>query len=188
MGDVVDRIEDMAERHDSIAIKDVLEEFGDRSFAPFMLILALIGTTPVGGIPGVPSFIAASIAIVAVQMMIGRNHIWLPKFITARSTGADKLSKANDTLDRIAEILDQMAKGRLQPLVNGPALRIVAGLVIVLCCVVPPLELIPLAAAIPFFSIAILSLAVIVRDGLVMLIGGLVAVSTMCVGLYGYLY
>lgn len=188
MSDVVDRIGDIAERQDSVSINDVLEEFGNRSFAPFMLILAIIGVTPVGGIPGVPSFIAASIIAVAAQMMIGRDHIWLPSFITERSAGSDKLLKGNDKLDQMAKALDRMAQGRLQVLASGPFLRVVAGLIIVLCCAVPPFELIPFAAAIPFFSIAILSLAMIVRDGLVMLIGALVSLSAMAAGLYWYLY
>ncbi|WP_086606488.1 exopolysaccharide biosynthesis protein [Erythrobacter donghaensis] len=186
IGEVVDGIEDIAEREDDVSIDDLLDEFGDRSFAPLMLILALIGVTPVGGIPTVPTIIGLCIAVIALQMAFGREHLWLPAFITRRGVASDKLTKASDKLDRIAGVLDQIAKGRLQTLASGPVRRVVAGLIAVLCCALPVLELVPFAAAAPFLAIAILSLAMMVRDGLVMLIGGAVAIGALGYGVYWF--
>ena len=87
IGDVVDGIEDVAEREDAVGVGDLAREFGSRSFAPFMLILALVGITPVGTIPSVPTFIALSIALVAGQQAFGREAIWLPGFTRAARSG-----------------------------------------------------------------------------------------------------
>jgi len=147
-----------------------------------MLILALIGITPVGTIPTVPTFIAASIALVAGQQAFGRSAIWLPDFFRKRSVGSEKLAKGESKLHQVAALLDGIAKKRLTGLASGPALRVVAGLIVVLCCCVPVLELVPFAAAGPFLSIALFSLAMLVRDGLVMLIGGGLAIAALFYG------
>lgn len=186
VGDVVDGIERIAEAEDEVSIDDLLGEFGDRSFAPLMLILALIGVSPVGAIPSVPTIIALCIALIAAQMAWGRKHVWLPGFITRRGVGSDRLTKGADTLDTIAQALDRIAKGRLKSLASGPARRVVAGLIVVLCLALPVLELVPFAAAAPFLAIAILSLAMMVRDGLVLLIGGAVAVVALGYGVYWF--
>lgn len=186
VSDVVDGIERIAEAEDEVSIDDLLGEFGDRSFAPLMLILALIGVSPVGAIPSVPTIIALCIALIAAQMAWGRKHVWLPGFITRRGVGSDRLTKGADTLDTIAQVLDRIAKGRLKSLASGPARRVVAGLIVVLCLALPVLELVPFAAAAPFLAIAILSLAMMVRDGLVLLIGGAVAVVALGYGVYWF--
>jgi hypothetical protein len=186
VGDVVNGIERIAEAEDEVSIDDLLDEFGDRSFAPLMLILALIGVSPVGAIPSVPTIIALCIALIAAQMASGRKHVWLPGFITRRGVSSDRLTKGADTLDKIAQVLDRIAKGRLKPLASGPARRVVAGLIVVLCLALPVLELVPFAAAAPFIAIAILSLAMMVRDGLVLLIGGAVALAAFGYGVYWF--
>ncbi|AOL22434.1 hypothetical protein Ga0102493_111406 [Erythrobacter litoralis] len=182
IGDVVDGIEDVAEREDAVGVGDLAREFGSRSFAPFMLILALVGITPVGTIPSVPTFIALSIALVAGQQAFGREAIWLPDFIRGRSVGSGRLSKGESKLHKVADVLDRLAKKRLTAFASGPALRVVAALIVVLCCFVPVLEFVPFAAAGPFLAIALLSLAMLVRDGLVMLIGGALAIAALFYG------
>lgn len=186
IGDVVDGIEEIAQKNDTVAIDDLLEEFGDRSFAPLMLILALIGITPVGAIPSVPTILALCIALIAVQMAWGRHHVWLPKFVTRRGIKSERLTKGRDKLDKVADAMDAVAKQRLKALASGPARRIVAGLIVVLCLALPVLELVPFAAAAPFLAVAILSLAMMVRDGLVLLIGGAVAVAALAYGVYWF--
>lgn len=186
IGDVVDGIGQIAERKDDVSIDDLLDEFGDRSFAPLMLVLALIGVTPVGAVPTVPTIIALCIAVIAAQMAFGRRHLWLPGFVTRRGVDSGKLLNASEKLDTIAAVFDRIAKGRLRALASGPARRVVAGLIAVLCCALPVLELVPFAAAAPFLAIAILSLAMMVRDGLIMLIGGAVAVAALGYGIYWF--
>jgi len=186
IGDVVDGVEAIADKQDKVAIDDLLDQFGDRSFAPLMLILALIGITPVGAIPSVPTIIALCIAIIAAQMAWGRDHVWLPKFITARGVKSERLTKGKDKLEMVADVLDSIAKGRLKGLASGPARRVVAGLIVVLCLALPVLEIVPFAAAAPFLAIAMLSLALMVRDGLVLLIGGAVALAALTYGVWWF--
>lgn len=183
IGAVVEGIKQIARDQDEVAIGDLIRTFGDRSFAPLMLILALVGITPVGGVPTVPTILAGSIALIAGQRLFGRETMWLPQFITCRGVNSDKLTKGSATLDRIARVLDKLAKRRIAALAGPNARRVVAGLIVALCLAMPMLELVPFAAAIPFLAIAVLSLAIMVRDGLVMLVGGVLALSALAYGI-----
>lgn len=183
IGDVVEGIEQVAREQDKVSIGDLVKEFGDRSFAPLIAILALVGISPVGAIPVVPTILAACIALVAGQLMFGRRHIWLPKFVMNRGVSSKRLTKGSDTLQKVAGGLDKVAKKRLAGLAGAKARRVVAGLIVVLCLALPVLELVPFAAAGPFLSIAILALAMMVRDGLVMLLGGVLALSALGYGM-----
>jgi len=172
--DVVDGLEELAQEDgkSEICVGDVLDKFGSRSFSPFMMVLALIELSPLGAIPGVPTFLALCIALVAVQMVFGREHIWVPNWIEQRSISKGKLDSGTGKMEGTADKLDSIATDRLTFLTSGR----VAGIVILMLCIaVAPLELLPWASAGPMLAIAIISLGLMVRDGLVMLIAYIIA-------------
>lgn len=186
VADVVNGLGHLAASRNEVSLGDVLDEFGKRSFAPVMLVLALIEATPVGGIPGVPTALAIGIALVAAQLLIARDHIWVPKYVERRSISSRKLAKASSKLDRLAKKLDAVAHGRLKFLTRGPALQFAAVLILILCLTVPPLELVPFASTAPMLAIALISLALMVRDGLAMLLAMLLSLSALGYGTYLY--
>jgi hypothetical protein len=179
IGDVVDGLEELAESEDEVCIGDVLDKFGSRSFAPVMLVFALLEISPIGVIPGVPSFLALCVALVAVQLLFGRDHIWVPKWISERSVGAGKMHKATEKLGGPADSLDGVARERLQVLTRGAALQVAGGIIILLCLLVPPLEVLPWASAGPMIAVSVICLAILVRDGLAMLVAYLVAAAAL---------
>ena len=187
ISDVVEGLEELAESESQVTFADVLDKFGSRSFAPVILVLALLEITPVGMIPGVPSFLALCILIIAAQMLMGRNHIWVPKWIAERSVSNDKMDKATDKLEGPAEKLDGYAKERLETLAKGPALKVAAAIICLLALMVPPLEVLPWASAGPMLAIAIVCVAIMVRDGLVMLAAWALAATASVAGVYWYL-
>lgn len=168
--DVLEGIEDLGESREQVCFGDALDEFGRRSFGPILLLLPLIELSPIGGIPGVPTFLALVIVLIAGQLLFGREHVWLPQFIERRAIGGDRLARAAHRLDGAAETVDHWFKGRLEALTRGVWQRAAALVVIALCCTVPPLELIPFASSAPMIAIAAFGLALMVRDGLLMLI------------------
>ncbi len=184
--ETVEALEDLAESHDEVCMADVLDEFGKRSFGPFLFIPALIDLTPIGGIPGVPTLLAVMIALVAVQLLLGRDHVWLPEMIQRRSVGARKLMKSAQKLEGIAGFLDHWFKGRLERFTGPKMQKLAAAVVLLLCFTVPPLELLPFAASGPLLAIAAFGLAILVRDGVLMLIA--LALSALAVGLGGYFW
>ncbi|MBX7458399.1 exopolysaccharide biosynthesis protein [Qipengyuania sp. 1NDH17] len=183
--EVLGDLDELAAGQDKVCIGDALDDFGGRSFGPFIMLPALLEITPVGGIPGVPTFLALIIAIVAVQLLLGKEHIWLPGFIQDRAVASNKLHKGLKKLRGIAHWLDEHSHGRLEGLTEGIWTKVAAVVVILLCCMVPPLEFLPFASSAPMLAIAAIGLALTVRDGVMMLIALLLAMAA--VGGAGYL-
>ncbi|MEX0341763.1 MAG: exopolysaccharide biosynthesis protein [Erythrobacter sp.] len=169
IGDVLGELDELASQRDKVHVADVLDDFGARSFGPFIMIPALLEITPVGGIPGLPTALALFIALIAVQLLLGRDHVWMPQFVQQRAVGAKKLHKAVTGLRGLGGFLDRHSEGRLEGLTRGPAIKGVALAIIALCCTVPPLEFLPFASSIPMLAIAVLGLALTVRDGALVL-------------------
>ena len=181
--DILDRLRDVANDEEQVPIGDVVEAMGARSFGPFIMLPALIEISPLGAVPGVPTFLALVIAITAAQLLFGRDHLWLPGFVRNRSAKSEKVLKAVDRLRPIAEWMDRWFHGRMKRFASGPFPRIAAACVIALAMTVPPLEFIPFASTAPMAAIAAFGLALIVRDGLLMLIAGVLTVAALGTGI-----
>ena len=184
--DVLDELDELASSKDEVYIADVLDDFGARSFGPFIMIPALLEITPIGGIPGLPTFLAFFIAIVAVQMLMGRDHIWMPEFIRCRAVTGEKLHSAVEKLRGLGSWPDNHVKGRLERLTHGWWVKLAATVIIALCCTVPPLEFLPFASSLPMLAIAILGLALTVRDGALMLAALIFAGVAAAIGMVMY--
>lgn len=184
--DVIGELDELAAASDKVCIGDVLDDFGARSFGPVITIFALIEITPIGAIPGLPTAIASIIALIALQLLFGKDHIWMPQFLQSRSVESKKLHKAVGKLRGLAHWLDQHSKDRLDKFTKGIWLKIAAIAIVMLCMTVPPLEVVPFASSGPMLAIAAIGLALIVRDGLVMLFALALALAALGGGTYYY--
>lgn len=182
VGDVLDKLRDLADEGD-VQIGHMTEAFGSRSHGPFLLVPALIEMSPIGGIPVVPTVLAALIALFAVQIILGREHLWLPGFVAKRTLKADKVRNASEKLRGVARFMDRHFHGRLPALTRGLFPRVAGVIIVLLCMTVPPLELLPFASTAPMLAIAAFGLAMMVRDGLLMLAAFLLSGLAVSVGL-----
>lgn len=178
MADMLDGIEHLAEEQPEVSIGDALDRFGHASYAPLLILLPLVEISPVGGIPGVPTALAITIALIALQMLFGKHHIWIPGFIQNRKADGEKIAKAAHKLDKLARRIDRVIGDRLDFLTKGIWVRIAALLILLLCVTVPPLEVIPFASSLPMLAVALFGLALLVRDGLLMLAGFLLSAGS----------
>jgi len=110
MEEVVEGIEDLTDHREKVCLGDALDEFGSRSFGPLLVLLPLIELSPVGGIPGVPTVLALLIASIAVQILFGKEHVWVPGFIEKRALSADRLNKWAHRLEGTAARIDHWFK------------------------------------------------------------------------------
>lgn len=159
---------DAAER--KVTVGDLLSRIGTRSFGAFLLLPALIAFTPLGGIPGLPSVMAAMVIVIAGQLVVGLDHFWLPDVVLRRSVEPGKLRKSVDVLQRPARWVDRLIRPRLTALTREPFVHLAAGLCILVALTVPPLEVVPFAGSVSWAAIGIFGLALIARDGVLALI------------------
>ena len=85
-----------------ITLQEMIAALGSASFAPILLLPALVIVTPLSGIPLLSSICGIGIALIAGQMLIGRRHLWLPRWIQSRSINSARLIRALHMLDRPA--------------------------------------------------------------------------------------
>lgn len=167
---VLDDLE--AASHDGkVTLSEMAEAAGHRGAAPFLVVPPIIEISPIGGIPGVPTFLALVIFVFAVQIAVGRDEPHVPGKLGRRGVDGRRFCQAIDKVRPLARRLDGWFHGRMSALTARHMRRVAAAVICALCLTVPPLELIPFASTLPMGAILILGLALLFRDGLVMLVG-----------------
>ncbi len=181
--ELLDRLAELGEREQTVSVGKIRETVGNRSFGPFLLVPALIEMSPIGGIPGLPTVIAAVIILIAFQLLLGKEHVWLPAFLRRRTLNGDKLAAGARKLRPVTRWADKVVRPRLRWLTKGPWLPAAAATCILLAATTPLLEFIPFASTIPMAGIALIGLGLLARDGLVLLVAAALPLSAL--GLWG---
>ncbi|MGB3167051.1 MAG: exopolysaccharide biosynthesis protein [Alteraurantiacibacter sp.] len=186
VGDILDCLDALADECGEVSVGRIMDAFGTRTYGPAIMVPALLEITPVGAIPGVPTFLAVTIALVAAQKLFGKRHLWIPGIIANRCVSGEKLGKGAAKLRRIASFMDRHFHRRLKFMTRPPFSRIAALVIIALCASVPFLEVLPFASSVPMLAVAGFGLAILVRDGLLMAIA--LAASLAAMGALGHDY
>lgn len=76
-----------------ITYEKILKTLGDQAFGMVLLFFSLPGALPFSAIPGVSLIFSIPIVIFAFQMLVGRETLWLPKFLARRTVRQETLNK-----------------------------------------------------------------------------------------------
>jgi hypothetical protein len=153
-----------------VSVKQLLDAIGRRSFAPLLLLASLLGFTPIGMIPSVPSMLAVFVILIAGQVAVGRNTVWLPAPMLKLSIEGRDLCKAATGLKPFARVVDKVICPRLAVLTERPFSSALALLCVLLAMSVPPLELVPVVDIPLWGALVAFSLALFAHDGVLALI------------------
>ncbi|WP_110651015.1 exopolysaccharide biosynthesis protein [Salinicola peritrichatus] len=156
---------------DTISLQDIVDTFNSRGFGPVVALPGLIALLPTGAVPGVPSLCGIFIALIAIQLVMGRKSPWLPRRLRERGIEHDRWHRLIQRVRPWTQRIDYLLKPRLQWLTGRIAQRLLALLMVCLGLVMIPLELLPFAAALPALAIVVMALGLTAGDGLMMLIG-----------------
>ncbi|WP_375186126.1 exopolysaccharide biosynthesis protein [Pseudooceanicola sp.] len=170
LSDILNALEEAASQ-DTVTVSDILEEIGDRSFAPMILVPALILISPLSGIFGLPTIGAIFMLLVTLQKLLGRRHVWFPKFLKRRKIKSSRLKTAVDWLRRPTGWIDRRTHTRLTFLVSRPANLVTLLMIVAICIVIPFLEVLPMVTSIFALAISLFSVGLLARDGLFTLLG-----------------
>lgn len=163
---------------DEIYLEEIVSRFEDRGFGPLLLAPALIAVLPTGAIPGVPTICAVFILLISGQILLGKHHPWLPKRIRQFSVSKSKFQKGFNKVRPWTERFDRLLSPRLEFLTRDTGTRVVAMIAIILSILMIPLELIPLACAVPGLSIGFFAIGLSAKDGLFTLFALFIAIGT----------
>lgn len=162
---------DKAVDGDQADLKSIIESFGDRAFGPVLTLCGLFLITPLGAIPGVPIALGLIIISFAVQLLLGRDHPWMPKFVEKVIVKRTKIKKTKKVAKPVLQKVDGVVRPRLAWATGKPSRYAAAFISIILAITLFPLGAVPFGVAIPGVIICILGLGVLARDGIIMIIG-----------------
>ena len=152
-------------RGESIAVEEVIEKLGRKSFASLMLVFSLVSTSPASAIPGITAIVATITFILVVQMIIGRDCVWLPGFITRRRMSTARLCKGIGWLRKPVRFVERFLKARLTFFFHRPWLWLPLILILGLTLFMPFMEIVPTSGSIASAVIALFAGGLLTRDG-----------------------
>ena len=152
----------------------LIAAFGDKSFA--MLFVILLGVPalplPTGGATHVFEVIAA---LLALELIAGRREVWLPQRWRKLELAGPKQQRFVAGLLRLIRRLERISRPRLMFLFGGRFANLVFGLLVLAGAAgaffAPPFTGLD---TLPALGVVILSIAVLLQDGLIMGVGILV--------------
>lgn len=169
--ELLDRIDETTEGDDKVTMDDILDVVGRRSFGPMLLLAGVITAMPVvGDIPGVPGIMGVFVVLIAGQLLLRREHLWLPQWILNRSVEPDKISTALEWTYPVARFVDGWLKPRMTGLTHATGAYASAITCIVIGAAMPAMEVVPFSANFAGLALTAFGLALIVHDGLVALL------------------
>lgn len=168
---VLDRLEESAEGEEKVTIDAMLDSVGRRSFGPLILVPGLIAMSPLSGIPTLPSILGVIVVLIAGQMLIGKEHFWLPQKALNRKIEKKAFTKGIRALRPVGRFVDRLLQPRLTFLTKNIGNKLVALVCIVVGATMPPLEILPFLATTAGAALTLFSLALIANDGLLALLG-----------------
>ncbi|MFW8607884.1 exopolysaccharide biosynthesis protein [Rhizobium beringeri] len=159
-----------------LSIGEALEAMGPTSIAFTILFLAIPALTPIPGPFGM--VFGTALALVSLQIVAGGRKLWLPAIIRDRRVSSAALDLiVGHAVPVIARVEKFVRADRLQAL-TGPTVQALLGIPVFLLAVVIALP-IPFGNILPVFSLVVLAVALMERDGLVTLIGLLLTSATI---------
>ncbi len=170
LSDILDALDD-AGQDGTVSLDNVLQETGDQSFAPLILIPSLILVSPLSGILGLPTIGATIIFLITLQKLTGRPHVWMPATLTRRSIKSSRLQKAVRWLRPVASWGDRHTDRRLRLLTSRPLNILTLIVILGICLLIPFLEVLPMVTSVFAVAISLLAVGLLARDGLFTLLG-----------------
>jgi hypothetical protein len=168
--DLLAELEGTVDRESETTVGELHEAIGKRSFGPLLVAVGLAGVTPLAGVPSVPSMLALCTILVAAQLLVGRKSFWLPKWFLRRPVKRPTIRRSVRLARPPARFVDRLIRPSLEFFTGPFAERLVAAVCVLIALAVPPLELLPLAAALPSLAILAFGLGLTARDGLLVVI------------------
>ena len=143
-------------RQDTFEFAEFWDVMKKRGFGPMLALPSFIACTPIGAIPGIPSLAGGTILLIALQILLGRRHPWLPQKVMQLNCDADQLRYIVEKVKPYAVRVDRFLVPRCF-FMRQPVFRSF----IALCCagcglVMIPLELIPFMGLILVFAVFIM--------------------------------
>lgn len=161
-------LEDIGAKDDpKLYLGELVNAFGERGFGALMLFLGIVSAV-IGALPGSTTILGAPILLIAFQLVIRRDQLWLPRW--ALKSSIDRggyraaIVKALGPLRRI----ERLSRPRLS-IMTSEVSEVLIGLAVILLCTILILP-IPGGNLIPSLIIVAFGFGLVQRDGVAIIV------------------
>ncbi|UEM18886.1 exopolysaccharide biosynthesis protein [Skermanella mucosa] len=162
---------------DRVSLADLVDALRHRAFGGFMLAMALPTLLP---LPiGMAIVFDLPLVLLSVQLMIGRQSVWLPRGLLRGSIKRDQAARMLDKLIPLMRRLEGVLRPRMPWLTSPLGERLIGTLCVALCVVL--MTPIPLLGWFPAIALCVISLGLAERDGVMLMAGFGLSVATVFV-------
>lgn len=163
---------------DTISLKEIKESLHERGFGILMVIFVIPCCLPVPVPPGVPLIFSIPLMFLSVQMLLGFENPWLPKWLANKSFKRTSLAYMVEKAAPILRKIEILLRPRLPFASTRKSERIIGIFILFLSLVIALPLPIPFSNFVPGIGILVMSLGLLSKDGLVIILG-------MIMGLFG---
>jgi hypothetical protein len=160
---------------DRIRFSELARQLQSRVWGGLLVIFAAINVIPLP--PGTNTFIAIPLVLVSAQMLFGRASPWFPARIDRRGVTRAELQKLIAKMGWFEQRVERVFRPRLGEL-TGPAATRLIGLVCMVLSVIAGLPILMIHNA-PAVAIVLFGLALIYRDGVLVIVAAVAAVLSL---------
>ncbi|WGD31560.1 exopolysaccharide biosynthesis protein [Ancylobacter sp. WKF20] len=165
-----------------IGVGEIVHALRNRAFGLSILLLGLPNCLPMP--PGIPVICGVLLCLVGAQMLLGRDELWLPRWLAARTISRTLLEKIVHGALKWIRRFEAYSRPRLAYFSSAAARLVLGGVVVVLGLLL--MLPIPIFGNLPpGIAVCILGLGLVERDG-AFIAAGLVA-SLVSLGVMGLL-
>ncbi len=176
LSDILNTIGDQC-TGDTISMDDLLKAFHERGFGFFLFLFSLPAALPLPAV-GVGTVLGLPLVFLTAQQAIGRRTIWFPEKFKNKSLKRARVLAMIDRALPWTQRVEKFIKPRMEFVTLGIFSRLIGvfGFIMALSVLVP----LPLTNTVPSFGIALMSIGVIMRDGLAVIAGALIGMIWVC--------
>ena len=185
--EIVNELRTASEEGDQVKVGALIDALDQRGYGPALAVLPLIELTPIGGVPGVPTLLAFTLALITIRLLMGYEHFWAPDWLRRRELKSQRVIKSVEWLKPVSLRIDAKLHERLSAFAGPMGQRVACIVILCIIVTVPPLEVVPFATSGPMLAISTLGLGLLYRDGLLMLLGFTVAAIAVSFGFWAFL-
>lgn len=160
-----------------LSFTDLAAKLQSRAWGGLLFIFAAINVLPLP--PGTSVFFAIPLMIVSAQMVLGRSSPWFPARIDRRGVRKIELQRLIAKIQGVEARIERVLKPRLASLTGSAATRVI-GLICFLLALLAAIP-IPLFHMAPAAAILIYGLALVYRDGAVVIVAAAATVLGLVV-------
>ncbi|WP_245263186.1 exopolysaccharide biosynthesis protein [Azorhizobium doebereinerae] len=156
-----------------VSVGDLIDALRNRAFGISFLLFGLPNCIPMP--PGIPVICGIILALIGLQMAMGRQELWLPQALARRTFSRSVLETIITRSSSWIAWFERWSRPRME-VFAGPTARRVVGALVVLLGFVLLLPIPFLGNMPPGIAVCILGLGLVERDGAVIL-GGFFATA-----------